>query len=92
MRTDKEITDEIKKLSEMKPNVRRYSMFGDDNWTKIDAQITVLTERLDDSDIDEKQDSGEWNDDEASNAREAAEWLEGGKDLPSKGWKPLLNK
>lgn len=49
--TNKEIAAEAKKLDEMKPKVRRFSMFGDDNWAAIEAQIRVLEEDLDEDEI-----------------------------------------
>lgn len=41
-RSDEDIQAEIDGLREIKPLVRQYSMFGDDNWAAIEAQIAVL--------------------------------------------------
>jgi hypothetical protein len=46
-KTDEEISAEIEQLRALKPKVPKLSYFGDDNHAAIDAQITVLTERLD---------------------------------------------
>lgn len=46
MKTDEQIAAEIAKLEEMKPRVRRYSLFGDSHHAAIDAQVRVLRERL----------------------------------------------
>ena len=40
--TEKQVKAEIERLTEMKPNVRHHTSFGDDNWGKIEAQIMVL--------------------------------------------------
>jgi hypothetical protein len=40
--TEKQIEAEIKKLTQIKPNVRKTSVFGDNHWDAIDAQIEVL--------------------------------------------------
>jgi len=45
---------EIDKLNEMKPRVRHYSQFNDDNWQAIDAQLEVLREDLSMEEIDER--------------------------------------
>jgi len=58
MKTQEEIKAEIEKLKEMKPFVRHYSAFGDDNWKKIDIEIKVLEKQEDISDFyDDPEDS-----------------------------------
>jgi hypothetical protein len=53
-RTDEEIKTELDKLIAMKPTVRHYSHFGDDNWARMEVQIECLQKRRDISDdIDE---------------------------------------
>lgn len=51
MKTDKQIQNEIKALKEIRPKVRPYSMFGDDNLAALDAQIKVLENDWDNNDI-----------------------------------------
>lgn len=41
-KTPTEIAQEIHDLQTLRPRVRRYSMFGDDNWARIDAQVRTL--------------------------------------------------
>jgi hypothetical protein len=53
MRTDKEIKAEIEKLKAIKPKVRRYTVFGDNHWAAIDAQIEVLANRIDQDGADD---------------------------------------
>ena len=38
----------------MKPFIRRYSYFGDDNYAKLDAAIRALEEGMDENDIDDE--------------------------------------
>jgi hypothetical protein len=96
--TEDEVKAEIARLKEMKPKVRRKTAFGDDNWEKIDAQIRVLEE-----DMDEDAIYAAWGDDNdpehnldlIHNAREAREWLDGVEtppELPSDGWKGLVQE
>ena len=42
----KQIEQEIKELTEIKPKVRHFSMFEDDNHKCIEVQIEVLTDNL----------------------------------------------
>lgn len=72
--SSEQVQQEIAALKEIKPKVRRYTFFGDDNHAAIDAQIVVLEE-----DYDEDAIYGEWEDDEhvLSSALEALAWKEG---------------
>lgn len=84
--TKKAIAAEITRLRKLKPKVRRYSFFGDDNHVMIDAQISVLETNMSDYDIG-RTFSGE-SQAEAFNARD---WLVGDAEkAPSKGWKELV--
>jgi hypothetical protein len=92
--TEKQIAKEIQTLKTMKPNIVRYSMFGDDNHAKIDAQIEVLEERLSEDEVYnrfEDSDNPDRTYDLVSCARYAAEWLIGQAEdgVPSKGWEGL---
>lgn len=75
----------------MKPRVRHYSKFGDNHHASIEAQIEVLTERLDEDTIYDKQSDGDWNENTVGCALEARRWLDGEEDSPpSEGWKGLV--
>lgn len=93
--TPVEVKAEIKKLKEMKPNVRRLSGFGDDHHAAIDVQVDVLEGNLSDDYI-----YGQWGEGAAeeersenllSSACDARRWLDGDGDgvPPSADWKCL---
>jgi len=92
--TQKQIKEEIAKLREMKPTVLQFSKFGDDHHAGIEAQIEVLENDMDDTDIDEKEDEEDWTSGEVENARQACDWLNGVSQdgPPSEGWKTLVRK
>lgn len=92
---DERIKEEIKKLKELKPRVRRKSMFGDDNHARIEAQIITLEEGLTEDQIYERwPEEDEESLDLVSNAVSARAWMdtgetpEGNPDLVT-GWEPL---
>src|SRR5208337_2424334 len=85
-KTEKEVNAEIAKLLEIKPKVRRFSMFGNDHWKQIDIQLRVLREEIDDDDI-----SGIADPDDNSAAYETLQWMEG-RDVdasPADQWEGL---
>lgn len=83
MRTKEEIQAEIAKLTEMKPRVRQFSNFGDDNHKEIDEQLYVLRTDMDDDDALELEGA----------AYDAYQWKQGDEDeSPSASWEPLLVK
>ena len=91
-KTDEEIKQEIAALQTIKPRVPRRSQFGDDNHDAIDAQITVLTERMTRDQV--RQRFPEDGCDKLFMALIAADWLGGylapGDDTPpSQDW-PLI--
>ena len=97
--TQDEITNEIAKLREIKPNVTRKSMFGDNHHDSIDAQIAVMVENLSESKIydrstdgtDDETNEDKWKDNVKDSALEARRWMDGDQDnSPSKDWEPLL--
>lgn len=49
--TDAEVEAEIAALKAIRPLIVPHSMFGDDNLAMLDAQITALEERMDESDV-----------------------------------------
>jgi len=87
MRNTEEITAEIKKLSTMKPTVRRFSGFGDDHHAAIEAQIEVLQSELSEDDIFANWDEQNVRD----GAVEALFWMKGEEDTaPSTNWEDLV--
>lgn len=51
-RTDRQIKSEIKRLEKERKTIKKYSLFGHDNWDSIDKSINIL-QRFIDGDIDE---------------------------------------
>ena len=93
--TDKQINAEIKKLTDVKPRVPHYTMFGDDNWEKLEAQVKVMEERMEEDAVLAYFEDKEHPDNTAdmvSNVLEAVRWLEGEtKTAPSEGWVELAD-
>lgn len=89
----KQIALEIAGLEGIKPTVRRASFFGDNHHDAIDAQITVLLERLSVYDVDDRGDADEWADNVKSAGHDAANWLTGDfTDYPTlvDSWRELV--
>lgn len=95
-KTAAEIAAEIKALTAIRPKVRRYSLFGEDNHARIDAEIAVLREDLDDDAIyDRFQDEAnpDENPPELDAALHARQWMDGHeKDGLADGWRPLTDE
>lgn len=80
MRTQQEIERQIEGLKKMKATLPKKSMFGDDNWAKIDAQISILdgSKRPDHYYNDESSEDYQDGDNEIYFEADAAEqWLNG---------------
>ena len=95
MRTDKEIQEEIKKLTELKSKVRRYTAFGDDNHVAIGTQIDVLVDRLSEDEIYRIAEEDGWSQRERDSALEAAVWLSGEQEQLAddpEGWLSIVRK
>lgn len=93
--TDKEIKKEIAQLKELKPDVRRFNVFNDDNHAKIDAQIRVLEEDLSEDDIYDEWPAEDGQDEVLRNSSlDARKWLDGESEdgAPSEGWAILAKK
>lgn len=98
MRTQSEIDEQIKWLEENKRKIQRRNVFGEDNWAKLDAELTVLKEQLTEEDVwdrsageGEEDDSKEWDFVTGEAARDAAMWLAGDTDdSPSENWSVLV--
>ena len=91
MKSLAEINAEIKKLRKVKPLVRQFNIFGGDNHAGIDAQILVLENGLTVDDCDERWPEG-FGSEPYDSARYAADWLEGGEELPPSEDLPPLDK
>lgn len=92
-KTQKEIDEQVEKLKAIRPKVKPYSFFGDDNLDKLDAQVKVLEE---DMDGDEVWD--EWPEEESDmntrmSADDAINWRDGESEIDdlAKDW-PLISK
>ena len=91
MKTKKEIQLEVEKLKELLPNIRPTSAFGTDNKAQLAAQIKVLEEDMDDSDIYDKFDHFGIDEETLSAALDARQWLDGdySEETLSEGWEVL---
>jgi hypothetical protein len=79
-RTQAEIDRQIEGLTKMKDHLPEYSMFGDANWEKIDAQIAVLKGEAEPNDYYINEDGEDYEDgdnDVWSEAERASQWLDG---------------
>lgn len=72
-KTEAEIAAEISRLETMKPKIRKFTAFGDDNHRKIDIAITVLKKDLDEDEINDRYDDS----DENSEAYGVRQWMDG---------------
>lgn len=89
MRTPEEVQIEVGKLTEMKPKIRHFSFFGDNNHNAVQAQIDVLKDDMDEDEIYDME--GDWTQHEIDNALEARRWLdEESEEAPSSGWESLV--
>ncbi len=90
-RTSKEIAAEVERLTEMKPNVLRRSMFGDDHHKAIDAQVRVLERGMTQDSAANYFDPSDGGENIYSAAMDACFWRDGeSDDLPSEAWKDLV--
>lgn len=91
-KSDEEITAEIAALTTMKPNVLRFSVFRDDHHAAIDAQIAVLTQRMDIETVEAEY--GESAENIREEAVDAHDWMHGLQDddmlKPSENWVSLV--
>jgi len=86
-----QVKAEIEKLKEMKPKIRRYTAFGEDNRAAIEAQIRVLERGWDFKEIYDRYDDNEHELDAAMDARD---WLIGESDEKSlsENWQGLVQE
>ena len=76
MKLQKEIDEQIKRLNEVRPKVRPYSIFGTDNLAQLDAQIKVLEEDMDRDEIWDEWPREEEDFDTRSAAYTARDWID----------------
>jgi len=90
----KQIKAEIETLKAMKPTVVKESVFGENHWNGIAAQIHVLTERMTEDEAEDHYEDGSYAQNVISDAIDAALWLAGESEdgAPSKEWKCLVRK
>lgn len=85
--TKEQIQQEIEKLKALKPRVRHYTAFGDDNRAAIGADIKVLEEDLSKDAIYDRYEDLQHLLESALYARY---WLDGDEELaPSEAWESL---
>lgn len=91
MKTQKEIKEQIEKLKAIRPKIRPTSFFGDSNLDKLDAQVKVLEEGLDQDDIYDEWPRDEEDMEVRMSAEEALNWLDGESEFDdlTEDW-PLL--
>lgn len=87
------IAAEVAKLTEIKPKVRHYSAFGDNNRASIDAQIAVLKNNLPVYTIYDIYHIDDETNGRLDAALVARSWLDGEKDTvpPSEDWASLVD-
>jgi hypothetical protein len=97
-KSPKQIAAEADRLMAMKPNIPRYTAFGDNNHAAIDAQVDVLTHDWDEDEInlrtqfeDEEEDDSKWKLHQQEAALQARWWADGQESVsPSKSWECLV--
>ena len=83
MKTSEEIKKEIGALKAVRPKVKPYSIFGDDNLAAFDAQIDVLENNMDDGNICDKYDRTRYSEYILEGALEADNWRDGNSESDS---------
>lgn len=93
LRPDAEIADEIKRLEELKPKVRHFTAFNDDNHKAIEAQILVLQKRFMEKQVWDKYEDEKYNQ-LLDSALQACRWMRdvGEVEAPSEDWLPLATE
>jgi hypothetical protein len=81
MKTKEEIKKQIEALKAVRPKVVPSSVFGTDNLAQIDAQIVVLEENLDISEIHDRYDRSGISEETLDAAVCADEWRDGNSDI-----------
>jgi len=76
MKMQEQIKKEIKALETVRPKVRPYSIFGDDNLAALDAQIEVLENNWDNNEIYDKYDRIDSSEHILESALAARQWID----------------
>ena len=82
-RTQKEIDRQINGLKEQRRLLPNFTLFGDNNWEQIDAQLDVLEGKKTPDDFYEDETSEDFNDGDNNTYFEAVkadEWFSGASD------------
>lgn len=95
--TIEQIQNEIEQLKELKPKIRHYSAFGDDNRASVQAQIDVLERGMDEDGIYNRWDEGERDMNIRDAALGALQWMTNGETDDgetglAEGWKGLVQE
>ena len=85
MKTQEQITKEIKALKTVRPNVHPRSMFGDDNLAALDAQITVLENNWNNNEIYDRFDRTNSSEHILESALYARQWIDDEEDPDCEG-------
>jgi hypothetical protein len=92
-KTQEETNEEINRLREMQPKVRRYTAFGDDNHEAIEAEIQALEENATEEETYDWEKDGEFSQHACESARSVILWRDGEEDeSPSESWEPLVKR
>lgn len=78
--TQDQIDEMVERLNEVHGKVITHSMFGDDHLASIEAMVEVLENDMDDDEIAQREEDGEWTESVAYHARDARNWLDGQSD------------
>jgi hypothetical protein len=92
-KTEEQIAAEVSALEAVKPKLREFTAFGDNNHAAVDAQLAVLRQRMDHDDVydaygdEESEDFDQYTLDAALNAHD---WMVGtlaaDEGSPSEDW------
>ena len=100
MRNQQEIDRQIAGLKNQKAGLPEFTVFGDNNWAKADAQLDILEGKKDMDEFD-RESLGEDDEDKGAAIRDAAEeaqdWLygiegDGMDDVFSEEFEPITYK
>lgn len=89
-KTDEQIKAEVATLEKMKPFIPAYDAFGGYNRAKVEAALQAMRDNMEDWEVDDMEDSGDWTSEEAAAARDAVWWMNGEESMsPSQSWEPV---
>lgn len=90
--TQEQIDAEIKKLEELKPRVRQFTTFHDDNRAAIEIQLQALRDEIGEEELYDLLEEEDITQHEYDAATEAFNWLKGvgESETLSEEWQPLV--